>query len=489
MSQPSSDDFLPSDSLFPTLLSAETPPAESTHIDTIAQTQMLLSSAMQRLRYLAKSDRGDSADWRELLNTATKLHDALAGKRPIDSEAVATFPTVLRRRREEAGLTVRELSALSGISSSLLKQIEEGTRRVTPRTVRQLLTVPALRLESDPAVPMIYPATRGNRSEPLNFWLAPNFDPVGMLEDLKSRLQTPGGVIEQTYAYLDHQSAIDYCKMVNDPKYTIGYRNMIPLDQAAAEIAAREGRRRIDIVALGAGDGKLETRFAQALVAQQEEPDLRFYLLDISQPLLSKAHRTARDALDDIRGVAVFGMQGSFHFLPLFEQIFYSPSRRQRVFTLLGGTLCNLDDVPRFFRESLRAAQPGDYVVVDFQTVYAPSNDLASIRKNDPALNNPLSPGLCTWLGGPFQRYAGASDVRFSLQVEQTCSVPGGYSLEAMANVVRDNQLLSWRFSRFTRVDRDAFAEVMASIGWKCVWAPQFGSSERNFMLMLLRKQ
>ncbi|MBP6742713.1 MAG: hypothetical protein KA244_07690, partial [Deltaproteobacteria bacterium] len=63
---------------------------------------MLLSSAMQRLRYLAKSDRGDSADWRELLNTATKLHDALAGKRPMDSEAVATFPTVLRRRREEA---------------------------------------------------------------------------------------------------------------------------------------------------------------------------------------------------------------------------------------------------------------------------------------------------------------------------------------------------------------------------------------------------
>lgn len=79
--------------------------------------------------------------------------------------------------------------------------------------------------------------------------------------------------------------------------------------------------------------------------------------------------------------------------------------------------------------------------------------------------------------------------MRFSLQVEQTCSVPGGYSLEAMASVVRDNQLLSWRFSRFTRVDRDAFAEVMASIGWKCVWAPQFGSSERNFMLMLLRKQ
>ena len=26
----------------------------------------------------------------------------------MDSEAVATFPTVLRRRREEAGLTVRE---------------------------------------------------------------------------------------------------------------------------------------------------------------------------------------------------------------------------------------------------------------------------------------------------------------------------------------------------------------------------------------------
>lgn len=73
--------------------------------------------------------------------------------------------------------------------------------------------------------------------------------------------------------------------------------------------------------------------------------DLRLYLLDISQPLLSEAYTHAAQTLDRFRGVLVTAVQGNFHHLPRYGQLLYRPeaSHRRRLVTMLGGTFGNLD--------------------------------------------------------------------------------------------------------------------------------------------------
>ena len=46
----------------------------------------------------------------------------------------------------------------------------------------------------------------------------------------------------------------------------------------------------------------------------------------------------------------------------------YTPARshRRRIYTLLGGTIGNLENEPQFFRHALVAAAPGDLLLMDF---------------------------------------------------------------------------------------------------------------------------
>lgn len=57
------------------------------------------------------------------------------------------FGALLRQRREGAGLSRRELAGLCGLSDSLIKYLERGTRRtVSTGTAHRLISVPALGL-------------------------------------------------------------------------------------------------------------------------------------------------------------------------------------------------------------------------------------------------------------------------------------------------------------------------------------------------------
>lgn len=468
--------------MFPTVLSAAT----SSVSDTLSSAQAGCAQLIHALRVLNRASRGDSAHWRMLLTQAQSIQDVLSGQAtPVPLDAASTFVAALRRRREEAGLSQRALAERVGLSESLIRLIEQGKKRPTPRTIRMLLGVRELGLAVEHLVPAAVPA---RHKEPLNWWVAPNFDAVDMLEEFKQRLTLPGGRIEQTYAYLDHQSALDYCRLANDARYVATYRNPMPLEQVAQTILEQLGPVPLDVVALGPGDGHQETRLSQALVGFQPEPDLRFYLLDISQPLLSRAHRHAKDCLDSIRGVTVVCMQGSFHYLPLFEQIFYSPSRRRRLFSMLGLTLSNLDDEPRFFREALRSAAPGDLLLIDFTMAFGSPERPVEIKAKDPALRSPMAPALAHWFGGPFHRYAGAQSVDCRYELDVACPIPGSYSLDVMVKVVTPSGSGEFQFSRHRRYDAAKLSNTMKTLGWDAISHLPFGTSG-NAALMLLRKR
>ena len=57
------------------------------------------------------------------------------------------FGALLRQRREGAGLSRRQLARLCGLSDSLIKYLERGTRRtVSTGSAHRLIGVPALGL-------------------------------------------------------------------------------------------------------------------------------------------------------------------------------------------------------------------------------------------------------------------------------------------------------------------------------------------------------
>jgi len=56
------------------------------------------------------------------------------------------FGLDLRQRRGAAGLTREQLSTLAGIAHATIRNIETGRHRPTPRILRRLVAVPALRL-------------------------------------------------------------------------------------------------------------------------------------------------------------------------------------------------------------------------------------------------------------------------------------------------------------------------------------------------------
>lgn len=465
---------------FPTVLSGT---QADTTVTPINLRESLWNASLE-LQKLARSERGDSAQWRQALNQVRGMLAMLDAKR--STPELSQFGGVLRQRREEAGLTQQELAERCRLSTEWIRAIESGRRRTTAKTLRRLLLVPELRLEAEHLVPAAIPTTAHAHS--LNWWVAPNFDAVALLQEFKQRLASAGGRIEQTFAYLDPQSALDWCNIASDPRYTMSCRNPMPLEMVAEQVVDSIGRVPIDLIALGPGDGQQETRLAQALVGFQGESNLRVYLMDISQPLLSKAHRYAKDRLDDIRGVTVIGMQGNFHFLPLYEQIFYSPSKRRRVFTLLGGTLQNLDSEPQFFRDALSGAAAGDMALVDVALAFARPEDPAEVYAKDPVFQNRPSEAIATWLGGPFRRYGGVTQIDFSYRLDTNTPVPGSYSIEHIVRVDGEREFSFWRARRY---DPELLIQCLAGLGWERVQYIPFGlSTQRNRpALLLLRKR
>ena len=108
------------------------------------------------------------------------------------------------------------------------------------------------------------------------------------------------------------------------------------------------------MIALGPGSARNEVWLVKQLLVQAGHADLRLYLLDISQPLLSVAYRHAAEVLADYGG-AVFAIQGNFHHLPRYGQL-YSPRQAppSRLITMLGPHVQQPRNELRFMRNNGR---------------------------------------------------------------------------------------------------------------------------------------
>ncbi len=504
------------------------PPEQATHFSLFGpQNEALLArlgeglqaqalSMLQTLQmYAEKRPAEEQAVWREdmkaLQAMIARLHAASLpaaqagllggdGEGTLDPARAQEFGKTLTRLRMAAELSRTVLAERAGLSRNTILNIEEGKNNPTPATIARLMAVTELGL-SRADVPWREPKEDELPAAP-NCWIAPGYDPIKMFVDLIKVLNGQGGSIEQTYAYLDHKSALHFLLMCNQNNYAPVYRESMPLGALAAKIQECAGHARMDVIALGAGDGKDEVRLVQRLLEQNEtsptptkcRPDISLYLLDISQPLLGEAYRHASETFGGQSGVTVWAVQGNFHHLPRYTQLHYAPQRahRRRLIAMIGNTLGNLDNEPSFLRHSLIGVVPGDLLLLDVLVAQASASDPMEIRRKDPALQMPVRPALVEWLGGLLLRYCnGAVDVKLRYELETNCSTPGSYALDTVATVkLVDGKERHFSAIRFKRYEAQSLVRILEPLGWEAVTRIPYGPNpeQPTKMLLLFRK-
>jgi transcriptional regulator with XRE-family HTH domain len=465
--------------------------------DKLAMTlQSHLVAALQLLeRFVHSRPTADQSAWAKQLGclqtTLRMVHkeypsealppDMASGDGALEPERVQEFGVRVANARKAAGLTRPALARLAGLSEKTIWNVENGKIIPTHATVLRLLFVKELGLTSE-QVPWQQKGALDFGAAP-NCWIAPGYEPLKMFTDLFEVLNGPGGSVEQTFVYLDHQSAVNWYSLCNQSFYAAKYRARVPLDAMARRILEFARHGRLDVMALGSGDGKQETRLVEHLLNWADESrraaDVRLFLLDVSQPLLSAAYQHAAQTLGKRAGVGVQAIQGDFHQWPRYTQLHHSAERghRRRLISLIGLTIGNLENEARFFQHTLVGLAPDDLLLLDCLVAVDDPARPDAIRRKDPALLNGPSPEHRAWLSGPLWRYCqDVQDVELQYSLAIPCTVPGSYGIDVVAKVhLREGQHKRFALFRFKRYDPDRLAEVMRHLGWELLDSATYG--------------
>lgn len=463
-----------------------------TELHQIQTAQTHIAAALEQLRNLSGKTAAEAKSYLRAADAAlsgTAAPDAIR-----DPERFRAFAGLMRQRRRAAGLSQVELASRSTISLGTIKNIERLRQKPSRKTVARLISVEALGLMVDDV------AGPKPSTEPfaLNSWMSPEYDPVRLGLELVRMVNSPsGGHLEQTYQYLDSQSAAAWITLANSGRYAQAYRAACPLDRVAARAAQLCEPSVVDVIALGAGDGRAEVRFSQHLLDHlptNSPLQLKLKLLDISHALLGSAYRHAVDLLEP-RGVQIQTLHADFHHLVRYPELHYTAPgsmRRPRVFLMLGNTIANVDNELRFFQQLYDSAAPGDLAVVDCQLVAAPSDRPDEIRRLDGTIRDGKpSVEHAAWLAGPFRRHChNVKDVEISVELRQQCAVPGSYEADAVAKVHSfdgtTRRFSAWRVRRY---DPERLATSLRELGWEKELLLRYGPDGKSAAaVMLLRR-
>lgn len=428
----------------------------------------------------------------------------LEESRPVSSPPARSFAQQLRSHREAAGLSQAELARRAGIRRSTVNNLERGRTEPSAATLQALAGVEALAMPARFPQP---PPALSNRARPElsnvsnrdglpwspRSHYAPTYEPLKHAAQMEAFCNGPGGALDQVYLYLDHQSAADWLSYCSESRYVRHYRDQIPLDDAAVRIAAEVRQAGLDVVALGPGDGRTETRLVELLAERlPPPPDLRLYLLDISHCLLHRAFRHAADALAHIP-VGIYPIHGDFYHLPSYEVLTYRAPRDQRVrvWTLLGHTVGNLLDEARYLADLHACARPGDFALFDVQTTFAPAADLAAVQAADPALQAEPPRLVQQWLTGPLRRHCRPlRELHLRVEVSNRCPVPGSYQLQFIGTVT-DPAGVTKRFelARGKRYDLAELSRALSALSWDTVDVAAYGPMPQHCARILVRRR
>ena len=315
---------------------------------------------------------------------------------------------------------------------------------------------------------------RTRRSLP-NCFIPPSSDSLRALDEMNALLQGPGGHLEQSSTYLDHQSAAAYLRVCQQLPAHVAMRNQLPLHQVVSMIRANIASAPLQVFALGVGDGTLTTRLIQLLLDGKSCLPFNLCLVDVSLPLLSHALGSTA-ALGQFSNSFTWGIQINLLDLPVHDELLLqrSPVGGRRLFCMLGGTLADLENEPRFFQHSLVGARPGDMLLLDIP-----------LRKEDCDIQTPsaLSQLHRAWFSGVIQRHCpGASQIDFQLGQAAQGMVPESQIREVLATVRAKGQAdRTFSMYRFRSYDPKRVSELLTSLGWEELSSVVYGEGHADF--------
>ena len=482
-------------------MSAASPEREPVH----RHAQALLAQ-LRRLAAQAPSEQ--QSVWSQHQQRLEELMHFLesSGARPAPSGSPVTaaqwsqFGQRLRDKRNAAGFSRLQLARKAKLSDATVKFLETARHPPSRATLIRLIGVPELKLTwaevpGEPAPPAPEPledqaamwsVPAGTRGA-LNCFLAPGYDPLALLADRTRLLQGAGGYLEQSCAYLEPASAAAYLTLCQHSLAVTGLRSQLPLTAVAKRIEALCGPAKLQVLALGCGDGRTETLLAEHLLETGAQPR-ELCLLDLSSSLLTCGYHHAFERLRSHSGVLVWGLLGNFYHLPQYAALHTPPRQRcRRLYTMLGQTWAHLDHEPRFVQQSLVDSQPDDLLLLDLPLAQGDCQDRAELRRRDPLLRQGVPAAYGQWLQGPLLRHCPQAEaVQFHWELETHAPVPGSYALHAVATV-KSSQRADRAFSvlRVGRYEAAQLAQCMESVGWHEVGAWRYGGEHA---LRLYRK-
>lgn len=393
------------------------------------------------------------------------------------AESGNSFGQLLHRQRKAARLSIHQIAKRARIAVNTVKNYESGRTIPGKEALAQLLAIPELRLSTTEQAPI---------EDVPNSYFLPLYNRRQLLQQMEQILNGEGGALEQSMLYLDDQSAGDWLALCRGTVSWGSFR-ALPMDHVA-ELLAPELSSGVDINALGAGDGRSEVALCEHILGVRPDADLRLHLLDISHPLLHAAHEYAKASLAD--RVPVKTLHGNFHHLWRFAVLLpRSAPDRRRIYSLVGHTMSNLDNEVAWIRDQLSLAAPGDFMIVDYSTAYAPPEEPEQIRALDPPLSNGVPPLHVEWVTGPIKRYArNVVDVTVKLELNTYCTLPGSYELATYATVQRkDGSSQRYLLTRVRRYTTDKLRACLESLGWQWVAQLPYGPTGRAAVAILRR--
>lgn len=376
----------------------------------------------------------------------------------------------LREQREAAGLTRAQLADRIGVSESTIKLAETPNKQsnLSPRTLRQLLALPELRLNPHhPCIAVLLGARRPRlQTHSFSGWADRDLDPLRCAAELRALLASEGGAIPAHLLAIDPLSARDL--MLAQPP--------APLPPWSDLVSQLRGVV-LDLIMLGCSDGSIEDALVQHL-GEVGLRDVRLYLIEASQPLLSQTFHQAAALLG-----ATFWIHGDLLRLPLYTHSLFlseAPRRRQLV-CLLGGALGLLPDDQRYLQELQAGLLPGDLLLLQVEL---------STPQQDPWLRQ-LPAEVVGWLDGVVRRY-GDQNIDITLRaglapLDRVCPIPGSYLLKVQAQVqAAGRPERTFSMLRTRRYDRARLLDHLRQEGWTLLngWHSPGG---RRFTVLLRR--
>lgn len=319
--------------------------------------------------------------------------------------------------------------------------------------------------------------------------LTPGYEPFRLWHELKSVLGQTSGLLSDSFKYLDHAGADQWCELLKHSRF-LTEGSPLPMPELVATIHDELDGMPFDLLGIGAGTATHElTLTARLLGRRQAVHDARVFLLDVSHPLLTFALNSADSVLPSQFIVPVVGLIGDFNELSTYCHLFHpdGPPRR-RVLTMFGYTFSNLDNEIRFLRRNLSWVERGDLLVLDLPMAVDPSKDP---DQTDPALSKQRPPAytelLHKFLTGPISRHLNTADIKLSVIRDSNSSVvPGSYAIEHFASVkMRGGESRRYSIGYSRRYQPEGLFSALQAEGWRSVGAFPYGP---GFMLCAFKR-